>query len=134
MIGHRLRWILGAGFWVLAGCETCVNHVVSEAHSPGGQWKVITFERDCGTTTGFSTQISVLDSVGALGGGDGNVFIADDNHGAVKLSADHTIPLRVLWKTDTQFAIQYPEGARIFRQQRTYGPVSVSFAEIAPSN
>ena len=76
----------------------------------------------------------MLDSLRVLGGGDGNVFIADDNHGAVKLNADHTLPLRVLWKTDTELAVEYPEGTRIFRQQRTYGPVSISFAEVAPSN
>lgn len=48
--------------------------------SPDGQREAVMFQRDCGATTGYSTQISVLDH-GETQVGGGNAFRADDNHG-----------------------------------------------------
>src|SRR4051812_3963383 len=38
----------------------CKNQIIKEIPSPNGQFKVILFERGCGATTGFNTQVSVL--------------------------------------------------------------------------
>lgn len=66
----------------LAACDSaCANRVLRELPSPDGSRRAVIFDRDCGATTGFSTQVSVVgaDDVPA---GTGNVFIADSNHGA----------------------------------------------------
>ncbi len=41
----------------LAGA--CGNEILKEVRSPTGKMKGVVFQRDCGATTGFSTQVSV---------------------------------------------------------------------------
>jgi len=65
----------------LGGCsDACRNTVVDRALSPDGMHAAVLFERDCGATTGFSTQVSVLGRDSRVS--NGNVFIADAGHGA----------------------------------------------------
>src|SRR5437016_6247727 len=73
---------LGALAYVWIGLgKTCENRVLAEVPSPDGRHRVVVFERSCGATTAFSTQVSVLPAEGALGGGTGNVLIADTDRG-----------------------------------------------------
>src|SRR5882757_3734258 len=60
----------------------CENSLLGEYVSPDGTRKIVVFERSCGATTGFSTQASLLKSDQALPTTAGNLYIADDNHGA----------------------------------------------------
>jgi hypothetical protein len=41
----------------------CGNYVVAEKISPDGRRKVVVFQRDCGATTGFSTQVSLFATI-----------------------------------------------------------------------
>ena len=54
----------------------CGNDVIEEVVSPNGKTKALVFQRDCGATTGFSTQISILSYQARLPDKPGNVFIA----------------------------------------------------------
>jgi hypothetical protein len=58
----------------------CENELVGEHTSPDGQYKAVLFVRDCGATTGFNTQVSLLRSNQHLKNGSGNLFIADTDH------------------------------------------------------
>jgi hypothetical protein len=58
--------ILFAGA-ALTGCEPalfgdCADTVKSEAVSPGGRYIAAVFERDCGATTDYSTNLSLRDA------------------------------------------------------------------------
>ena len=61
--------------------ELCRNEVLSELPNPDRQTRAVIFQRDCGSATGFSTQVSVLKSEEDLKNKVGNVFVADTNHG-----------------------------------------------------
>jgi hypothetical protein len=76
-----------------AGCvDPCGNAVLSEEYSPNREFRAVVFERDCGATTGFSTQVSVLTANGQFltqpswlhSTQPGNVFVADTDHGNVR--------------------------------------------------
>jgi hypothetical protein len=72
---------LGAGvlvvIWgILPLTPLCGNEVVQKAVSPDGTRRAVVFQRDCGATTGFSTQISIIGSSEDLPNEGGNVFIA----------------------------------------------------------
>jgi hypothetical protein len=58
------------------------NEAPSEHPSPDGEWKYVTFDRNCGATTGSNLQVTVLPAAARLPNEAGNTFIADDNHGA----------------------------------------------------
>ena len=55
--------------------DMCANQVHSETTAPDNSLKAVTFQRDCGATTGFSTQISIINEGSSLPNEKGNVFI-----------------------------------------------------------
>ncbi|HEX8473905.1 MAG TPA: hypothetical protein VF666_07715 [Pyrinomonadaceae bacterium] len=61
--------------------DGCGNELLGEAQAPGGKWKAVVFQRDCGATTSYSTQISILRIDEWLVNEGGNVFVVDTNHG-----------------------------------------------------
>ena len=66
----------------VSGCtDGCGNTVVRQADAPDGKHSAVMFQRDCGATTGFSTQLSIV-RAGEPPAGAGNTFRADDDHGA----------------------------------------------------
>ena len=112
---------------MFGGCGLCNNDIVSEIKSPSGKYRVVIFERDCGATTGFSTQISLLQSFRGDPWGGGNVFIADDNDGAVPLGAKGVMDVRVQWQSDSALKIIYPSKAQIFKQESKVSGISIYY-------
>ena len=73
-LGVIVLLLYGAGYYFLSGI--CANTVITSSVSPSGKWKAILFERNCGATTGFSSQISLLKSDSELNNEAGNIYIA----------------------------------------------------------
>jgi hypothetical protein len=91
---------------------------LSEVRSPDGEWKVVVFERDCGATTGFSTQASLLGWNERLPENDGgNLFIADTNHGAAPAGPGGGPPLQVTWTSMRSVVLRSPRGVRVFKAE-----------------
>ena len=109
------------------GCsDSCGNSVVSRSHSPDGRYEAVLFQRDCGATTGFSTQISVLEAGGAASGG-GNVFVADDDHGAAR-AGDWGGPwAEVEWLSPVRLRIRYAARSRVFEKRGAVKGVAVIY-------
>ena len=71
--------VIAAVIALVKGCDVllpdmCGNYSFSEHPSPDGSLKAVIFQRDCGATTGFSTQISMLSTNEALPNQPGNIF------------------------------------------------------------
>ena len=103
----------------LGGC--CTNEAPAEHHSPDGQWKYVSFDRNCGATTGSNLQISVLPASKSLPNEAGNAFIADDNHGATRFVAQPE------WVSARELKITYSANARIFKKEPKVGPIAVTY-------
>jgi hypothetical protein len=73
--------------FLIVGCtrSPCENNVISGMPSPDGADIAFVFRRSCGTTTGWSTDVSVIDMHRSLRSGPGNVLIVGDEQ-AVKVS------------------------------------------------
>jgi len=65
----------------------CENQIVSEIPSPDRSYKVVIFQRACGATTDFSTQISLLSLTSSLPDDGGNIFATDPNYGKAPSAA-----------------------------------------------
>ena len=65
------------GLIVYATSDMCGNEVYSQTLSPNNEHKAVVFQRDCGATTGFSTQISIIDADDDLNNESGNIYIID---------------------------------------------------------
>lgn len=79
---------------ILFGCDSppllfdCANTVDSVVESPDKQLRAIVFERNCGATTGFSTQISIIKAGDTLPNEGGNVYVASGHLGRVGTEMD----------------------------------------------
>src|ERR1043166_8245063 len=108
-------------------CSLCTNSPVGEYWSPTYVRRLVVFERSCGSTTGFSTQVSLLPASRDWPRGVGNVFVADDDHGSESLGERHTLKLTALWLTEDRVLISYSAKARVFRRQSEVNGVAIQY-------
>ena len=115
-------------FLWLVGRDMCNNDIAQEVSSPNGKYKAIIFERDCGATTDFSTQVSVLKASKSLSRSDGgNVFVADSNRGVVGTDIKGVMAVYAHWASNSVLEIHYPSGARVFEKNDRIGDVTVHY-------
>lgn len=104
----------------------CGNSIIEEVLSPNGINKLIVFERNCGATTGFSTQVSVMNSEGMLPNEGGNLFIADTDHGKAPSGPGGGPKVEVTWRNDNLVIIKHHNNARIHKSESKLKNVNVS--------
>lgn len=105
----------------------CGNHLVAQVASPDSTKTLAVFPRDCGATSGFSTQASILTSNALFPNRNGNVFIADTNHGIAPSGKGGGPELRVQWQNPNLVLLQHHEKARVFKAEPRLGSVEVRY-------
>jgi hypothetical protein len=95
--------------------------------SPDASAKVVVFQRDCGTTTAFSTQASLLKPGVHLSDSSGNVFVADTDRGLAPSAAKGGPELRVRWESPKHLLLQHHAKARVFRAERNLNGVEIRY-------
>ncbi len=99
----------------ILGCDgMCANEVLQEIPSPDNKLKAVVFQRDCGATTGFSTQMTILKTDEKLQNTSGDVFSADTDHGKVPSGPGGGPKIEVIWIGVHQLQVKYPQKARIY--------------------
>lgn len=130
-IGMARPIVIICGF-LLSGCnDACQNQIVSETRSSDSQYSAVVFQRDCGATSAFTTQISILPP-GEKPEGTGNVFVADDDHGTAPAGSWGGPWVSVKWLDSNHLQVTYAEGSRVFDQTENVGGVTVSFDTKSP--
>jgi hypothetical protein len=112
------RWVLlnsTSGVW----SDMCGNIVYQEIPSPDGQYKVVVFERDCGATTDFSTQVSILGAAQELSNVSGNIFVMDGHPDSTNVQVE--------WEGDQAVSISYADGYEVKYRQRRFEDSSQVF-------
>lgn len=116
----------------LAGCgDPCANTEIASALSPEGSRRAVLFERSCGATTGFSTQVSIVDP-GERPKGPGNAFVADSDHGLAVEGAGGGVWADIRWLSDDHLLVRHAAGARIFKSEPEVSGVKVIYATGRP--
>jgi len=114
----------------LSACsDACRDNVVSTEPSPDGAWQAVLFQRDCGATTGFSSQVSVT-RVGAAISGGGNTFVADDDHGNATKSSSGGPWVELRWLSPQRLLIRYDKASRVFTRADTVSDISVTYEAV----
>lgn len=106
--------ILALGLAACSDADLCGNEIVADVVSPSGARHAIVFLRDCGATTGFSTQLSILPAGEALPEDGGNAVILDDR-----------VPLTVQWVSETELLVKGAGSKVVFRHERSVADVRV---------
>lgn len=104
----------------------CANTILRDLPSPDGRRHAVVFERDCGATTGFSTQISILPRARIPSGG-GNVFTADTDHDAAPAGPGGGPAVAVRWLDRRTVEIRYHPKARVFTREARHDDTDVRF-------
>jgi len=107
----------------LSADDMCGNGIHAEVHSPDHRYKAIVFQRDCGATTGFSTQVSILKIDAELQNDSGNIFVISGHPEA------HA--LQLTWLSNTELLINRTLDASEARAEKSLGlinKITVSYA------
>jgi hypothetical protein len=113
-----------------SGCgSSCENEVVLRIPSSNGLHEAILFERNCGATTGFSTQIAV-EAVGRAPSFSGTVFVADDNNGSAQAAAWGGPWATMRWVTPTELLIRYDVRSAVFRLEEAVENVRIRYEPV----
>ncbi|MGB3797371.1 MAG: hypothetical protein WA957_13850 [Alteraurantiacibacter sp.] len=114
----------------VAACDDdCIDEVVTRLTSPDGKREAVMFQRDCGATNGYSTQVSIFE-VGQAPSGGGNTFRADDDHGAAKVGDWGGSWAEIKWLASNRLLIRHADKSRIFEQDNSVDGVSVSYEAV----
>lgn len=81
------------------GRSMCGSETFQEILSPDNEYKIVIFQRDCGATTGFSTQVSILKADQRLPDDWGNLLSLDGHPRDTKVN--------VVWSDDQHVTISY---------------------------
>jgi hypothetical protein len=94
-----------------------------------GDLQAVLFQRDCGATTGFSSQVSV-GNLGEAPSGVGNVFVADTNRGAASAASWGGPWVELRWLSPKNLLVRYDAKARVFTQNESVSGVAVSYETV----
>lgn len=81
--------------------------------SPNGKYKAVIYQFDCGATTGFSTQVSILAVNEDLDKSGGNIFSSDGH-------PNDAAP-EVRWVSDNLLSIEKRAGVQVYQQEVSSG-------------
>lgn len=111
---------------LLSGCDQCGNDPIRQLSNPGGDLKAVLFRRDCGATTRFSSQVSLLPRSEKLPDGPGNIFIADqEQDGPIGSWQGPLVELD--WLNNQTLEIRYNHSARTFKKEQRLGDTVVRY-------
>ena len=101
----------------LPGCldSECENEPTAEVLSPDGTKKIVLFSRNCGATTGFNTQGTVLNRGDELPYEPGSAFIIDNG------------TAKVTWADDRMLIVVFENNARVFKKELSDGGVTIDY-------
>lgn len=118
--------VFGGGMLIVAAVfgdafdDMCATTVIDQFASPSGKLKAVLFQIDCGATTGFNSQVSIVPGNVDITQKDSipkSFFAANDNHGQAPAGKGGGPEVRLAWKTDDLLEIQHHDLAGIIRAE-----------------
>ena len=124
---HANLSYLAVAMALLSCTSPCRNSIINQTASPNGAWKAVVFQRDCGATTGFTTQVSILSASESLPETKGNAFTADTDHGKAASGPGGGPSVQVRWISDVEMEISHDSNARVFTRERVVKSIQVRY-------
>jgi hypothetical protein len=110
----RLVALLSLSGIVPSACGLCRNEEMKRIASSDGTLEAVVFQRDCGATTDFSTQISVVRVHTNLPSRAGNAYVADRDRGRAPAAKWGGPPASVRWLDARTLEVRYDPNSRVF--------------------
>ena len=116
---------------LVGGCGLCNNDEQFRVPSPDAALEAVIFQRDCGATTGFSTQISIVTKGSVLPNGGANLFVADTDHGKAPAASWGGPEVEVDWASKRTIRVVTHRDARVFHKEPA---ISISTGILSSEN
>ena len=127
-------FIFAAGmfWWFLYSSidDMCGNKVINNIELNEEQLKAVIFQRDCGATTGFSTQISLIQANETLPNKSGNIFVADTDHGKATKGEGGGPEVKVNLISSRHIQILSHQNARVFKSEKLWNNITISYKKL----
>ena len=95
--------------------DLCRNEEVERVASPDRRVDAVLFQRDCGATTGFSTQVTVVPVGQAIAVEPESVFVADSDRGKAPAAAWGGPMASIAWAQSGHLVVPYDARSRVFQ-------------------
>jgi hypothetical protein len=130
LVGATLLGV--AALWALFVRDLCENQVLADIAAPDHRTRAVVFQRNCGATTDFSTQVSLVRGSRQLSNGGGNVFVVDSDHGRAPAGPGGGPAVEVRWIDAAQLEIRHDQRARVFHADSLVHGVRIRFVAVDP--
>jgi hypothetical protein len=110
--------------------DMCGNQIVEEVQSPNNKFKAVIFTRDCGATTGYSTQLSILEMTDQLENETGNTFILSDNVGDGLSFANGGARIGVIWTGDSALTVYFDNRTDFTSQETEIQDIKITYDQL----
>lgn len=107
--------------------ELCSNNVITEVISPDGKMKAVTFQRDCGATTDFSTHVIIIPAGSTFDKDGSSIFVADTNKGKAPAGQNGGPEVRTRWLSTDKLQIEYHKLSGVHRSETKSNGASILY-------
>ncbi len=107
--------------------DPCSNEVISEVTSPNQKMKAITFQRDCGATTDFSTHVAIIPFGSSIEKVGTSIFVATTNKGKAPAGRGGGPEVRTRWLSATKHHIEYHRFANVHNAETLSMGTKISY-------
>jgi hypothetical protein len=106
----------------------CGNHLISQTVSPDSRYRAVVFVRDCGATTGFSTQVSILKEGREFQDDDlGNVLVTSDKYYGAYSNNYGSAEIKIYWTSNNKILIKIDQTALIGNPANEFHDISIDY-------
>lgn len=117
LVPYTLSWTLAIAIPLLTSCgDLCGNQESQRTDSPSNNWTAVAFTRDCGATTGFSSQISLIAKGSALPNESGNVLVLEAS-----------VPLHLTWSPSGDLVVHGSGSVKRFKEEGVVSGVKIQY-------
>lgn len=109
----------------------CGNQIVSETYSPNKKYKAVIFVRDCGATTGYSTQVAIFEHDSQLSNSMwGNVLIASDDYYGEHSNDFGGLDVRAIWKDNQNVTLIFDHKADVDIKETELDGITIKHQDV----
>ena len=93
--------------------DMCKNYIHQVNLSPDEKYKAVVFQRDCGATTEFNTQISIVGANNELDNDSGNIYVIE--------GPPEKIAPAVIWQSNSKLVLKCALSGSEFKAVSEWG-------------
>jgi hypothetical protein len=103
----------------------CGNTIINQSISPDQKHRAIVFLRDCGATTRYSTQLSIIKNDDSLKNEIGNILIINDEKGGP--IPDEDSEAEVKWESNNELIVYCDSSVKTFKRENEYKGIKITY-------